>query len=116
MPKEVENLLEVAKIKELARKLGVEKISEKKDGIIFLYENLKFNFEIIDELVRKYGNKIKFSAGTQPYITLRINKVSDKQILEDVKEYLVSNFVDEKLKNKVQNIENNKQTYYNKMK
>jgi len=91
MPKEVENLLEVARIKELARKLGIEKISEKRDGIVFLYEAQKFNFEIVDELVRKYGSKIRFSPGTQPYITLGINKVSDKQILEDVKGYLMSN-------------------------
>ena len=98
MPKEVENLLEVARIKELARKLGIEKISEKKDGIVFLYESQKFNFEIVDELVKKYGSKIRFSPGTQPYITLGVNKVSDKQILEDVKQYLMSNFVDEKSK------------------
>jgi len=97
MPKEVENLIEVARIKELARKAGIEKISEKKDGIVFLYASQKFNFEILDELVRKYGNKIKFSSGVQPYVTLEINKASDKQTLEDVKKYIMSNFVDEKL-------------------
>ncbi len=96
MPKEVESLIEVARIKELARKLGIEKISEKRDGIVFLYESQKFNIEVVDKLVKKYGSKIKFSPGTQPYITLSVNKVSDKQILEALKEYLMSNFVDEK--------------------
>lgn len=49
---------------------------------------------MIDKLVEKYRNKLKFSPG---YTTLEINKTSDKQILGDIKEYLVSNFVDEKL-------------------
>lgn len=91
-------MIEVARIKELARKLGIEKISDKKDGIVFLYEATKFNFEIVDELVKKYGSKIRFSPGTQPYITLGINKVSDKQILEYIKEYLMSNLLNEKSK------------------
>lgn len=96
MPKEVENLIEVARIKELARELGIEKISEKQAGIVFLYDSNKFKVEIVDKLVKKYGSKIRFSPGTQPYVTLEIKKESDKQILDDVNEYLMSNFVDEK--------------------
>lgn len=96
MPKEVENLIEVARIKELARKLGIEKISEKQAGIVFLYDSNKFKVEIVDKLVKKYGSKIRFSPGTEPYVTLEIKKGTDKQILDDVKEYLMSNFVDEK--------------------
>jgi transcription-repair coupling factor (superfamily II helicase) len=96
MPSEVENLIQIARIKELGRKANVVKISQKKDGIVFLYDSQKFNVEIVDVLVKKYGSKVRFSPGTQPYVTLKIEKTSDKQILNDVKEYLVSNFVDEK--------------------
>lgn len=90
-PKEVENLIEVARIKNLARKAGITKISEKKDGIVFIYDSQKFNTEAIDKLAKQYGNKLKFSPG---YATLKINRTSDKQILGDIKEYLVSNLVD----------------------
>ena len=38
MPKEVENLLEVARIKELAKKAHIVKIAQKKDGIVFIYD------------------------------------------------------------------------------
>ena len=93
-PKEVENLIEVARIKNLARKVGIIKISEKKDGIVFIYDSQKFNTEAIDKLAKQYGNKLKFSPG---YATLKINRTSDKQILGDIKEYLLSNFADEKL-------------------
>lgn len=94
IPKEVENLIEVARIKNIARKVGITKISEKQDGIMFIYDSQKFNTESISTLVEKYGSTLKFSPG---YATLKINKISDKQILEDIKEYLMSNFVDEKL-------------------
>ncbi len=93
MPKEVENLIEVARIKELAKKAAITKVSEKKDGVIFIYDSKKFNTSIIDKLVTKYSSKLKFSPG---YATLKINKTSDKQIFKDIKEYLMSNFVDEK--------------------
>lgn len=92
-PKEVENLIEVARIKNLARKVGITKISEKRDGIVFIYDSKKFNVEIVDKLAKQYGNILKFSPG---YTTLKVNKTSDKQILGDIKEYLMSNFVDEK--------------------
>ena len=43
IPDEVMNLIEVARIKELARNLGIIKISEKQDGVVFLYDNNKYH-------------------------------------------------------------------------
>lgn len=94
IPREVENLIEVARIKNLARKVGITKISEKQAGIVFVYDSQKFNTEAVTKLAHKYANTLKFSPG---YATLKINKTSDKQILGDIKEYLMSNFADEKL-------------------
>ena len=88
VPNEVMNLIEVARIKELAKELGIIKISEKPESILFLFDNNKFNFDNLNDLVKKYDSKIRFSQGIQPYITLKINKISDKQILNDVKEFL----------------------------
>lgn len=88
LPNEIENLIEVARIKNLAKDLGIIKISEKNDAVIFKYANGKFNIENVNKLVQKYGYKIKFSQGVEPYITLNIKKNSDKQILNDIKEYL----------------------------
>ena len=90
MPTEVENLLNVARIKNLARSIGILKISQKKDGIVFLYANGKFNFEIVNDLVKKYGSKIKFSQGIEPYVTLSVKKTSDKQLLSEIEDYLKS--------------------------
>lgn len=97
MPKEVLNLIEIARIKNLARKVGIIKISEKKDSVIFMYDTSKFNNEIVEDLVKTYESKIKFSPGAQAYISLRIDRTSDEKFLEEVKKFLLSNRVDEKL-------------------
>ena len=94
MPKELENLIEVARIKELCRIAGVIKIAEKKNiynntnNIVFYYDKNKYNPEIVDKLIKKYGNDIKFSAGIEPYVTLRIGKLKDEELIEKIKEFL----------------------------
>lgn len=110
MPKEVENLLEVARIKELAKKAHIVKISQKKDGIVFTYdisharkdvaqginaEEMGENREKergmdLNKLLKIYGNRIRFSPGTQNYVTLKMieGKQTEEEILREIKEYL----------------------------
>ena len=94
MPKELENLIEVARIKELCRKTGVVKISEKKNmltnnqNLVFYYDKNKYNPENVDKLIKKYGYEIKFSSGIEPYITLRIKNLKDEELIDKIKEFL----------------------------
>lgn len=97
MPSEVENLLEIARIKILGRNVNILKITQKRDGVVFLYENSKFNIDIINILVKKYNRRIKFSPGIEPYITLLLEGKSDKEKLKEIAEFLMSNLVDEKM-------------------
>lgn len=90
MPKEVENLIEIARIKNLARKANVLKISQKKDGIVFLYEASKFDISCIDEMVKKYNRRIRFSPGREPYITLLLEKKTEIEKLKEIEEFLQS--------------------------
>lgn len=87
MPKELENLILIARIKYLAKKLNVSKILSKKTAVVFTFEPNKFELDIT-ELVKKYGNKIKFTAGIKPMITLEIGSNNERQILNDVTEFL----------------------------
>lgn len=92
MPKEVENLISVAEIKELARRNNIVKISQKQNAIMFLYDINKFDVGIVDTIVKKYGAKVRFSPGREPYITLRLeNNASDKKVFSEIKEFLVEN-------------------------
>lgn len=72
MPKEVENLVEVARIKELCRSKYIMKLSQKMDNIVFYFDKEKFNFDVVDKLSKMYRNRIKFSPAKDPYITLKM--------------------------------------------
>ena len=86
LPKEIENLLEIARIKILSRAKNVLKISQKGMNILFYFEQDKFNIDLIDDLLKNYGNRIKFSPSVMPYITLKLNDKND--VLKDCKVFL----------------------------
>ena len=44
--------------------------------------------EKVDELFKKYGIAIRFSNGIEPYVTFKIGKKEDKEIISKVKEFL----------------------------
>lgn len=91
MPEEVENLIEVAKIKILARKANTIKISQKQNSIVFYFdqENLKIIGEKIDELIKEYGSRLRFSPGVESYITLHTGTETNSKILfNEIKGFL----------------------------
>ena len=85
MPKEVYNLLEIAKIKEMASTNGILKIMQKGNNIVF-YIN-KDNFVLdIDKLLKTYKNKIKFSPAKEPYVTYKLD--NSNKVLEEITNFL----------------------------
>jgi transcription-repair coupling factor (superfamily II helicase) len=86
MTYEVENLLDIARIKILAREKYILKISQKRENILFYFDNSKFNFEIVDKLMKIYRNRIKFSPSKDPYITFKLQDL--KNVLEECKDFL----------------------------
>ena len=89
MPEELENLIEIARIKILAKRAGAIQISQRMDNFVFYFNPKNFNMDIA-KLVEKYKNKILFSQGKDPYITLKAGATekSDKQNLDQIKELL----------------------------
>ena len=88
MPKELENLIEVARIKELARKADVIKIAQRNGNVVFYFDKNKYNPEIIDKLIKKYEFYIKFSTGIEPYITLKTDMSTSEKLVKEIKEFL----------------------------
>ena len=89
MPKELENLLEIARIKELAKKANIIKVAQRRESIVFYFDKNKYNPEIIDKLIKKYEFNIKFSTGIEPYVTLKVKTDSDEKLVEEIKEFLI---------------------------
>ena len=91
MPSELENLIDIARIKYLAKQLKISKIASKninkKTTVVFTFEPNEFELDL-NQLVQKYGNKIKFSNGIKPMVTLEIANNHERQILNDVTEFL----------------------------
>lgn len=87
MPSELENLLDIARIKYLAKAHYISKIASKRTSVVFTFEQSKFKVDIT-KLVEKYKNKLKFSPGIKPMITLEIGTTNERQILNDVIEFL----------------------------
>ncbi len=88
LPKELENLIEVARIKQLATKVGVSKITQRFESIVFYFQKEKMPIEKVDSLLKQYGMKIKFSSGIEPYVTFKTGNKTEKKLLEAVKEFL----------------------------
>lgn len=84
MPDELENLIEIVRIKELARKSSITKIVQRMENIVFYFENNNYPENMINILIQRYGIRIKFSTGIEPYITLK----NAKNVVDDVKEFL----------------------------
>lgn len=106
MPKELNNLLEIARIKQLCKEAGIIKVTEKKNrttysqNVVFYFDKDKFDPSIITILLKKYGTKIKFSTAIDPYITLLLKNQTEEQIIKEIKEFINTTSVKEKTKDK----------------
>ena len=87
MPSELENLLDIARIKYLAKPFGISKIASKKTTVVFTFEQSKYEIDL-QKLIKVYGNRIKFSPGIKTMITLDIGSTNERQILNDITEFL----------------------------
>ncbi len=85
MPKEIINLLEIAKIKGMCKNLGITKINQKQNNIVFNFNPESFIMDI-DKIVKKYRNRVRFSPAREPYITFRLER-NDK-ILDEIIDFL----------------------------
>ena len=86
MPSELEDLLDIARIKNKARENGMVKVMQRRDNLVYFFDNERFNFEILDKMLKIYKNRIKFTPGVEPYITFKIT--DERKVLEECKEFL----------------------------
>lgn len=87
MPPELENLIDIARVKYLAKDINISKIANKKTAVVFTFE--QSNLEIdVQKLIQIYKTKIKFSPGIKPMITLEMDTNNERQTLNYVTEFL----------------------------
>ncbi|MCI8654537.1 MAG: transcription-repair coupling factor [Clostridia bacterium] len=88
MPNELENLIEVARIKELCKQKFISKVSSKKGFVVFTFESDKYDVDV-PKLLQLYKNSIRFSPGAKPSVTLVLKDIdSDVKLLKSIKNFL----------------------------
>ena len=85
IPKEIENLLDITRIKNLARAKNIVKIVQKGNNIVYHFDYELFDVEIVTKLITKFKNRIKFSPSAMPYITFNLD---GGECLEEAKKFL----------------------------
>ena len=85
VPQEMFNLIGIAKIKEKCKDMGIIKVAQKDNNVIFYFNPESFTLNIPD-LIEQYNNRIKFSTGINPYITLTLKNTNNT--IGEVEEFL----------------------------
>ncbi len=86
IPSEIENLLDIARIKNMAKEKNIIKIIQRQDKVVFYFDDKTFDLTLVDKMIKKYGTRIKFSPGMNPYITYKLSNPID--VLKETKEFL----------------------------
>ena len=62
--------------------------------VCFYFNNVNFrkwcDENVVNKLVEKYGQNLRFSAGVDSYVTLRVNEKNEKEVVERIKEVLIT--------------------------
>ncbi len=90
-PKTILNLCQISLIREMAGKLGIERIYKNKEEIILSFGHQMPNMELLSEILNKpeSKNRLLFSAGVKPYILVRDNKFSKGNVIEKLFQILI---------------------------
>lgn len=72
MPKSVQGLIDIALVRSKAQKLGIYEIKQQPEYILFYVKQIKS--EAAADIIGRFNGRAMLSAGTKPYIAVRINK------------------------------------------
>ncbi|MBR0130634.1 MAG: transcription-repair coupling factor [Firmicutes bacterium] len=73
IPRETENLLDIAMIRNKASRCGVSKVMQQRSDVVLLFEEQNaLDPEMLGRLVDSFGNRLSFFGGKEPKIRLQI--------------------------------------------
>lgn len=86
IPKEVDNLIQIAYIKALCIKLNIISVTQKYNNIIISFSNLdSIDLKVIGEITNIFKRRILFTASDSPYITFKVDGIPKEKLLENIK-------------------------------
>lgn len=86
LPKSVQTLLEIVLLKGEARELGISSIVQKRDSILFEFRtDGRTDPMKLTKIISEGRGKYLFTAGANPYLTLKLPKDKENRVLEEIK-------------------------------
>ena len=103
IPQSVYNLMNIAYIRSLGKRLSIVEIKERGGEVYFYFENKdKLKEGIIKALMQKYSKKVVFKLGDKPTVAYKIQDAKKEDLLAAFKEmliYMIEAGEDEKISN-----------------
>ncbi len=91
IPQSITNLIDIAIVRNQASKCSIYEIRQKEDTLL-LFIN-KIDMKVLSHLISKSENQIRFSAGTKPYLSIKLT--ANQNILQLIKSVLNILWVEE---------------------
>jgi transcription-repair coupling factor (superfamily II helicase) len=89
IPYSVTNLMDIAYIRSLGKKLEIEEIKETGDELILKFDSVEsINEKLFKSVIDKYSKQIVFRYGEKPVIACKLNVIKRGNIIEFLEEFL----------------------------
>ncbi len=89
IPVSIYNLMNIAYIRSIGKKLGIQEIKEKKDEVIFQFESKeRMDEDIFRGLLKDYNKKIGIKLADKPGFGYKIKEVKRENLVSDIKEIM----------------------------
>lgn len=89
IPTSVYNLMNIAYIKSVANKSGIEEIKERNSEIEIKFESRDaISRELVKGIMDKYGNRVMFKMGDSPAIGYQLKGQKKEELIDNLKEFI----------------------------
>ena len=89
VPKEVDNLLQIGILKNIAKDIGIELIKQKDNVVLFEFrESSKIDVALVSKLIVHYPRSLLLTATNKPYLTYKISNINKNGLVVNIKKLL----------------------------
>ncbi|WMI81482.1 transcription-repair coupling factor [Anaerotignum sp. MB30-C6] len=86
LPKSVQTLLEIVLLKGQARSLGISSIAQKRGNVVLEFRHdAKTDPVALTKIISEGRGKYLFTAGANPYLTIKLQKDKENKVLDEIK-------------------------------
>lgn len=90
IPPSVQNLMDIAYIRSVAKKIGIEEVKEKGNEVLVQFEsNDRLNEAIRTGVKSKYNRIVAFRFSDKPILAYNLNNIKKEDLLDKLKEFIL---------------------------